>query len=140
MLIRSTLAAFALFFALTPSSFARTEINVDGEKAINILEEIQNAGVQARAGRDSGLFEVSNVYCAEGGGIVFLPMHCSLVDALTGKELQIPNGRRLFDALLDAGAKSSAVHRGELHQTTLQASKVGCERGAMTPAACTIEL
>ncbi|MGZ3651066.1 MAG: hypothetical protein ACXVB9_16725 [Bdellovibrionota bacterium] len=138
MLNLKTLTALALFLSLASNSFAGSRmITVEGEKAINLIDALEKAGVKSPKGRNLS-YEASDVKCAEGGGIVALPMHCSLTDARFRSELNA--GEELFSALKEAGVKPSHVHQGELNETYIDVSDIYCGPGLEDRSECTIEL
>lgn len=138
MFARNVFVVLASLVLVTPAFAASRTIQVQGIAATQLIQALSKAGVQSRSGVDTAFFQVSRVSCAEGGGIVSLPMHCSLTDDSTSKEFRTDG--HVAMALENAGVKAVSTVMGELHETAVGASKIECNTLFNGFSGCTIEL
>lgn len=107
------------------------------QPAQDFFRALTKAGVEARSGVNTSYLKVTRVECQTGGGIVFLPMPCTLVDESCGRTFRADGA--IAAALERAGVKSVTTLMGELHETRVGARVSECKTLFNGMAGCSIE-
>src|SRR5438067_510492 len=119
-----------IFTAFSTGVMAKT---VDGNMATNLRAALIKSGAETKIFTEASLVSVTNVKCAQEGGIVLLPLKCSFVDKLSGRleESEGKNAQSLATAMTSAGIKSASIREGEHTSFKVAAKSIECSTMAM---------
>jgi hypothetical protein len=107
--------------------------SVDGSQATSLRAALIKSGAETKIFTEGSLVSVTNVKCAQEGGIVLLPLKCSFIDKLSGRleESEGKNAQSLASAMTSAGIKSASIREGEHTSFRVAAKSIECSTMAM---------
>src|SRR5581483_11800755 len=106
-IMKKVFMVIGLGFIFTTTAFAGKMIHISGSDARDLYSDMERAGAQKQMYVDASHIGLKNLDCKEGGGVVFLPMHCNFEDAVSGEQKEVSgrDAQALVSDLEEAGLK-----------------------------------